>query len=325
MMSSQLTRQPFGVRLAEAMHRAGPLCVGIDPHSRLLADWGLDDTAAGVERFSRSVIEACVDHDGEILAAALKPQVALFERHGSAGVAVLERVLGEAREAGILTIADAKRGDIGSTMQGYASAWLDEASPLAADSVTLSPFLGYESLRPAIELARLTGRGVFILALTSNPEGASIQHALGEDQRSVAADIVHRAAADNRTDLESAAAPAGFAALGTVGLVVGATIADTARRLNIDLASSGAALLAPGYGAQGATAAAMRAGFDAAWPQVLVNSSRGILAAGPNIDALRASIKQSVTDLTGDLTRGVTGASSSLHDSQNGVDGVAPQ
>lgn len=298
MSTAGSSRQPFGLRLAAAMRRAGPLCVGIDPHPGLLADWGLDDTAAGIERFSRTVVEASVGHDGEVLIAALKPQVALFERHGSAGVAVLERVLADAREAGILTIADAKRGDIGSTMQGYASAWLDDASPLVADSVTLSPFLGYESLRPAIDLARETGRGVFVLALTSNPEGASIQHARGEDQRSVAADIVLRAAEDNRAETASAAAQPGDVALGTVGLVVGATIAETARRLGIDLAASGAALLAPGYGAQGATAAMMRDGFDAAWPQVLVNSSRGILAAGPDRKALQSSIQQSVADIT---------------------------
>lgn len=304
MTSSAAERQSFGPRLAAAMRRAGPLCVGIDPHPGLLADWGLDDTAAGIERFSRTVVEASTDRDGTSLAAALKPQVALYERHGAAGFAVLERTLQDAHDAGILTIADAKRGDIGSTMQGYASAWLEDGSPLAADALTLSPFLGYESLRPAIDLARNTGRGVFILALTSNPEGASIQHALGEGQVSVAADIVRRAAADNRIDLDTtdaadAAASAGKGAvLGTVGLVVGATIPDTARRLSIDLAASGAALLAPGYGAQGATTERMRLGFDTAWPQVLVNSSRGILTAGPEVEALRTRIRHTTEDIT---------------------------
>ncbi|MFD1213412.1 orotidine-5'-phosphate decarboxylase, partial [Arthrobacter sp. GCM10027362] len=168
--------ESFGQRLRAAMRSRGQLCVGIDPHPGLLAAWGLADDAAGLERFSLTVLEAV----GEQV-AALKPQVALFERHGSRGLAVLERVLARAAEASVLTIADAKRGDIGSTMAAYADAWLRDGSALAADAVTLSPYLGYESLRPALDLARDTGRGVFVLALTSNPEGASVQHAGGAD------------------------------------------------------------------------------------------------------------------------------------------------
>ena len=148
----------------------------IDPHPALLQRWGLNDDVAGLERFSLTVLEAVAP-----LAAAVKPQVALYERHGSAGIAVLERILAAAAEAAVLTIADAKRGDIGSTMAAYADAWLRDGSALAADSVTLSPYLGFESLRPALDLAAQTGRGVFVLALTSNPEGASVQHVGGAD------------------------------------------------------------------------------------------------------------------------------------------------
>ena len=167
----QPARESFGSRLAAAMASRGPLCVGIDPHPQLLADWGLNDDAAGLERFSLTVVEAVSS-----LAAAVKPQVALYERHGSAGMAVLERTLAASAEAGVLSIADAKRGDIGSTMAAYADAWLRDGSSLAADSVTLSPYLGFESLRPALDLAAQYGRGVFVLALTSNPEGKSVQH-----------------------------------------------------------------------------------------------------------------------------------------------------
>ncbi|MBX7557647.1 orotidine-5'-phosphate decarboxylase, partial [Streptomyces sp. tea 10] len=124
---------------------AGPLCVGIDPHPSLLDAWGLPATANGLERFALGVLEAAAER-----CAAVKPQVALFEAYGSAGFAVLERVLRESRAAGLLSIADAKRGDIGSTMAAYASAWLSDDSPLAADAVTLSPYLGFESLRPAL-------------------------------------------------------------------------------------------------------------------------------------------------------------------------------
>ncbi|WP_043435828.1 orotidine-5'-phosphate decarboxylase, partial [Arthrobacter sp. I3] len=213
-------RETFGSRLGRAMADRGPLCVGIDPHPALLQRWGLTDDAAGLERFSLTVLEAVGS-----LAAAVKPQVALYERHGSAGIAVLERTLAAAAEASVLTIADAKRGDIGSTMAAYADAWLRDGSALAADSVTLSPYLGFESLRPALDLAAATGRGVFVLALTSNPEGASVQHVGGAD--SVARRITEAAAVENQRYDGS---------LGSVGLVVGATVGSALSALDIDLA-----------------------------------------------------------------------------------------
>ena len=281
---------PFGRRLAEAMAEAGPLCLGVDPHPSLLAAWGLRDTPAGLEEFSARALEAAAG-EGTPRVAALKPQVALYERHGSAGVAVLERLLARARDAGVLTIADAKRGDIGSTMDGYAAAWLDPASPLAADAVTLSPYLGYGTLAATVERAHGVGRGVFVLALTSNPEGASVQHAgATEAEGAVAARIVAAAAADN-------ARLATGDDWGPVGLVVGATVADRAAALGVDLAVLRGALLAPGYGAQGATAAGMRAGFGPAWPQVLATSSRGILRQGPEAGALARAIEAARAEL----------------------------
>ncbi|MCC3279166.1 orotidine-5'-phosphate decarboxylase [Arthrobacter sp. zg-Y40] len=278
-------RRQFGARLRSAMDRRGQLCVGVDPHPGLLADWGLNDDAAGLERFSLTVLEAVAGH-----AAALKPQVALFERHGSAGLAVLERLLAACADAGMLSIADAKRGDIGSTMAAYADAWLRDGSVLAADAVTLSPYLGFESLRPALDLAAGSGRGVFVLALTSNPEGASVQHAgNAHGERSVAARVVDAAAAEN------ARTPDG---LGPVGLVVGATVgAGVLDGLDIDLAASRAPLLAPGLGAQGATAADLRKTFGAAYPNVLATSSRGILQAGPDPRLLQAAAVRAGAEL----------------------------
>lgn len=282
---------PFGRRLAEAMAAAGPLCLGVDPHPGLLADWGLEDTPAGLEEFSVRALAAAAG-EGTPRVAALKPQVALYERHGSAGVAALERLLARARDAGVLTIADAKRGDIGSTMDGYAAAWLDPASPLAADAVTLSPYLGYGTLSATVERARAAGRGVFVLALTSNPEGASVQHAgAAEPEGAVAARIVAAAAADNARLAEAGD-------WGPVGLVVGATVADRAAALGVDLAGLRGPLLAPGYGAQGATAAGMRDGFGRAWPQVLATSSRDILRQGPEVGALTRAIEAARAELT---------------------------
>lgn len=263
-------RESFGSRLGAAMAARGPLCVGIDPHPALLKDWGLADDAAGLRRFSLTVLEAVGS-----LAAAVKPQVALYERHGSAGMAVLEEVLAAA-QGQVLTIADAKRGDIGSTMAAYADAWLRDGSSLAADSVTLSPYLGFESLRPALDLAADTGRGVFVLALTSNPEGASVQHVGGSD--SVARRIIEAAAAENSRYAGS---------LGSVGLVVGATVGSALADLHLDLPAVRGPILAPGLGAQGATPADLRRTFGAAYPQVLGTSSRDILAAGPGARGLQ--------------------------------------
>ncbi|MBT8161399.1 MULTISPECIES: orotidine-5'-phosphate decarboxylase [Arthrobacter] len=266
-------REPFGSRLAAAMAARGPLCVGIDPHPGLLAEWGLNDDAAGLERFSLTVVEAVAS-----LAAAVKPQVALYERHGSAGMAVLERTLAAASDAGVLSIADAKRGDIGSTMAAYADAWLRDGSALAADSVTLSPYLGFESLRPALDLAAEHGRGAFVLALTSNPEGKSVQHVGGAE--SVARRIVEAAAEENRRYPGT---------MGSVGLVVGATIGSALEELGLDLGAVRGPILAPGLGAQGATPADLRATFGDAYSAVLATSSRGILAAGPSVAGLRSA------------------------------------
>ncbi|MBT2247690.1 orotidine-5'-phosphate decarboxylase [Arthrobacter sp. BHU FT2] len=276
-------REPFGSRLAAAMTARGPLCVGIDPHPALLKGWGLDDDAAGLRRFSLTALEAVSQ-----LVAAVKPQVALYERHGSAGMAVLEEVLAEARDQKVLTIADAKRGDIGSTMAAYADAWLRDGSPLAADSVTLSPYLGFESLRPALDLAAETGRGVFVLALTSNPEGASVQHAGGSD--SVARRITTAAAAENDRYAGS---------LGSVGLVVGATVGNALDDLGLDLAAVRGPILAPGLGAQGATGADLKATFGGAYPLVLGTSSRDILAAGPESVRLRDAALRTLEGLRG--------------------------
>ena len=186
----------------------------------------------------------------------------------------------------MLSIADAKRGDIGSTMAAYADAWLRDGSALAADSVTLSPYLGFESLRPALDLAADAGRGVFVLALTSNPEGASVQHVGGAD--SVARRIVRAAAEENQRYAGD---------LGSVGLVVGATVGTALADLDLDLAAVRGPILAPGLGAQGATAADLRRTFGSAYGQVLGTSSRDILRAGPQPAGLREAAQRTLDEL----------------------------
>ena len=283
-MSATTAAEPFGVRLRSAMDRWGPLCAGLDPHRRLVEGWGLTYDLAGVERFALTCVEA---FGGEV--AAVKPQSAFFEVFGSRGVALLERVIDELRAAGTITILDAKRGDIGTTMDAYAEAFLGKDAPSPADALTVSPYLGYGSLRPAIELAQHTRRGVFVLTLTSNPEGPSVQHAV-RDGRSVAASIVDGASADN-------AAARARGDLGDIGLVVGATVGSAVSDLGIDLVASAAPLLAPGLGAQGATPEDLRRVFGGALRQVLASSSRGILRAGPAPGALRDAACREADDL----------------------------
>jgi len=263
---------PFGARLRRSMDRFGPLCVGIDPHAALLADWGLPDDVAGLERFAMTVVEAV---GGRV--AAVKPQSAFFERFGSRGVAVLERTIGAARATGTLVVLDVKRGDIGSTAAAYADAYLDPAAPGFADAITVSPYLGFGSLRPMLDLAAANGSGVFVLALTSNPEGAQVQRALAADGsgRTVAGEILQQIAAENL----------GAAPLGSVGAVVGATIDPVG--IGFDLATLGGPILAPGFGAQGATAEDVRTVFGSALGSVLAASSRDILRLGPDPSALR--------------------------------------
>jgi orotidine-5'-phosphate decarboxylase len=298
--------EPFGTRLVAAMDAHGPLCVGIDPHPGLLAAWGLTDDVRGLREFTHRVLDAV---GGQV--AAVKPQSALFERHGAAGVAVLEEVVAAGRATGTIVIVDAKRGDIGSTMAAYADAYLRDGSPLAGDALTVSAYLGFGSLAPAIEAALATGRGLFVLALTSNPEGAAVQHAVpppaergsgptgapGTAGRgSVAGMIAAAAGALNAAELARTGGE-----LGSVGLVVGATIGTAAARLGIDLGAVRGPLLAPGVGAQGAGRAELVAVFGAARRAVLAASSRAVLAAGPDRDRLRAAARQAADDAAGAL------------------------
>jgi orotidine-5'-phosphate decarboxylase len=260
--------QSFGARVTTAVSARGSLCVGIDPHATLLEQWGLPVDAQGLERFAMTCVEALA---GEV--AVVKPQSAFFETHGSAGVAVLERLIASFRDTGTLVLLDVKRGDIGSTMAAYAQAYLGEGSPLAADAVTVSPYLGFGSLDPALDLAEKNGRGVFVLALTSNKEGPQVQRARDGNGVSVAQTIVDEAAARN----------AGASPLGPVGLVIGATVGQT----ELDLSKLNGMILAPGFGAQGAGVAELRTVFGENLQHVLPTSSRDILRHGPEVTTLR--------------------------------------
>ena len=273
----------FGARLHAAAAERGPLCVGIDPHAGLLRDWGLTDDVRGLESFALTAVEALAP-----AVSVVKPQSAFFERFGSRGIAVLERVVAESRAAGALVLLDVKRGDIGSTSQAYADAYLDPASPLAADAVTVSPFLGFGSLDPIIDTARKHDAGVFVLALTSNPEGPEVQHARVEGGGTVAGRVL-----DHLRRLNAGAEP-----LGSFGAVVGATIGALPDSMAAgDLAFNGP-VLAPGFGAQGGTADDVRRIFAGA-SLVLPSSSREVLRHGPNAAGLRDAARRANDELAG--------------------------
>ncbi len=258
----------FGARLREALDRRGPVCVGIDPHPELLRAWGLPDNPDGLDAFGRTVVEALADR-----VALIKPQSAFYERFGSAGIAVLESTIRQLREAGALVLLDVKRGDIGSTAAAYADAYLDPASPLRADAITASPYLGVGSLTPMIDKAVATGAGVFVLALTSNPEGGAVQHARGPDGRTVAQRVIDEVAQVN----------AGVEPLGDIGVVIGATVGEH----QLDLTALHGPVLAPGLGAQGGTAADLGAVFGAGDYALVPSYSREILRQGPSAQRMR--------------------------------------
>ncbi len=256
-------------RLKAVTAERGNLCVGIDPHATLLSAWGLPLTASGLETYCRTIVEALGD-----VVAVFKPQVAFFEVYGSAGFAVLERLVAEIRAAGALSILDAKRGDIGSTMEAYAEAFLAPDSPLAGDAVTLSPYLGFGSLMPAFERAIAFDKGVYVLARTSNPEGGQVQLALGQDG-SVAQGVIDAAKELNRQARTRA-----------IGLVVG----GTHQSLGCDVSEFNGSILVPGIGAQGGRMEDLPGLFGAAYDNVLPMVGRGILQAGPDAQALRQRV-----------------------------------
>jgi orotidine-5'-phosphate decarboxylase len=264
--------QGFGERLIGVFAASGHLCVGIDPHPYLLADWGLADSGEGLREFGLRVVDAAAGRAGIV-----KPQVAFFERHGSAGYAALEETIRAARAAGLLVIADAKRGDLGSSVEAYGQAWLTPGAPLEADAMTISAYQGVGSIAAPIELARRGGKGLFVLAATSNPEAFATQSAVvGTGDlagRTVAASIVDEVNRGNETALESSG-------LGSVGVVIGATV----RFADFGMTSSDLAsmpILGPGFGHQGADYESIRAIYGSAASNVVVSSSRAILDAGP--------------------------------------------
>lgn len=261
----------FGEKLADHFSEGRRLCVGIDPHPGILESWSLPDTAEAAERMGRIVIDAA---HGE--AACVKPQIALFERFGSAGFQALERLFQYARDASVLLIADVKRGDIGSTFDAYARAWLAPGSPLEADAMTAHAYHGFYSLKGAHQYVSEQGKGLFVLAATSNPEAQTLQQAVPEANISVAEHLVNEAIQFNTDHTDVAPR------VGSMGVVIGSTV---------DLDDYGIAkthtenspvlpILAPGFGFQGARVEDASRIFGGLAAGVLVSESRSLLQGG---------------------------------------------
>ena len=236
----------FADRLIDATRCFGPLCVGIDPHAgRIPALFG-GDSPAGIEAWGLAMVDACA---GKV--ACIKPQVALFERHGPDGMKALQSVARAAKAAGLIVLMDAKRGDIGSTAEGYAAAYLGKDAPFPSDALTVNPYMGLDTLEPYVREAEAHGKGVIVLVRTSNPgsadfqsrdlEGAPLYARVGE----ALAPLAERLKGDS-----------GWSGL---MMVTGATGPAEARAIRQIAPSS--LFLVPGYGAQGAGAADAMAGF----------------------------------------------------------------
>ncbi len=279
----------FGTRIEQAFAKYGQLCVGVDPHAQLLEEWGLPETVEGLKSFSLNVLEASIGRVGFI-----KPQVAFFEKYGAKGFAVLEQFAELAAAEDILVIMDAKRGDIGSTMTGYFDAWLGKEAPFICDALTVSPFLGIGSLAEVMSESLERGKGLFVLAATSNVEGKSVQRArVGEI--SLSQDILRQL-----EDINSVSTSAG-SVIGSFGAVVGATQNLSASGLSViqTEAELTTPILAPGFGAQGAALADARDLFQAGASRVIASVSRSVLTAGAT--GLPAAIDAAKLELSNGL------------------------
>jgi len=273
----------FGARLTRVFATSGHVCLGIDPHSFLLDSWGIPDSAAGARDFGLRAVDAATGVVGMV-----KPQVAFFERFGAAGYAALEEVVRAAREAGLLVIADAKRGDVGSTVAAYGSAWLSSGSPLEADAMTVSAYQGVRSLSDVIELAENGRKGIFVLAATSNPESVEVQTAVRDRGRAagstVAAGIV----------LEVTELNVDADLLGSIGVVLGATVRAADYGIELDRLAK-TPILAPGFGEQGAVVEDISRIYGPAASSVIVSIGRSVLRAGPL--GLRDALSQTAVEV----------------------------
>lgn len=260
----------FASRFAEVCARWGPLVWGLDPSGALLDSWGFGDSPDGLDRFADLMLDAVIGTVGLI-----KPQSAFYERHGWRGIRTLQRLVTDARAARLLVILDAKRGDVGSTNDAYAEAYLGADAPLQADALTVHPYLGFGAMDSFVKGAHEAGACLLVVTRSTNPEGRAVQAARGTDGRSVEARLL--------SDIGNVNASLAPGSIGPIGAVVGPAQLESA----LDLSAAHALFLAPGVGAQGATPADVARTFAACPGRVMPSASRSLLSAGPDKSALR--------------------------------------
>ena len=263
----------FGDRLADAVRaKKSAVCVGLDPRWGSLPHsirTGIDPSdrnaiAGATECFCRHVIDAVADY-----APVVKPQAAFFEQLGPSGMVVLGSVIQYARKAGLLVLLDGKRGDIGTTAEAYADAYLGESSAWQCDALTVNPYLGDDTLKPFVDSCHSRAAGIFVLVKTSNHGSGFIQ-----DKVFAGRTVYEQIAALVQQLAEQSVGTTGY---GSIGAVVGATYPEQLAKLRSQMPNTW--ILIPGYGAQGGTATDVAHGFDKNGLGAIVNSSRGIIFA----------------------------------------------
>lgn len=289
----------FADRLNSAIKKKkSAVCVGLDPRleqipafikARVRKEYknALTAAAEAILEFNKGIIDAVAD-----LVPVVKPQIAFYEQYGHEGMRAFEETLWYARDKGVMTIADIKRGDIGSTAEAYARAFLgkvnlfgDEVFSFDADAVTVAPYLGWDGIKPFIAEAKKHGKGVFILVKTSNVSSSDVQDLMMRDPQAVA-----KQPKDSMTIYEImahyvdswGADELGDSGYSSVGAVVGATYPVQAKKLRTLMPQN--IFLVPGYGAQGGTAKDVKPCFNEDGTGAVVNSSRGIIFAWENSD-----------------------------------------
>lgn len=259
----------FASRFAAVRSQYGPLAWGLDPSGAILEAWGVGDTPDGLDRFVDLALSAAVGTVGLV-----KPQAAFYERHGWRGFRTLQRLITEARGAGLLVIVDAKRGDVGTTNDAYAEAFLGKDAPLGADALTVHPYLGVGAMGTFVARAHEAGSCLLVVTRSSNPEGRVVQSAVDASGRSVEEQLLVEIG-----ELNAHLAPG---QIGPIGAVVGPTHMDPA----LDLRAAQGLFLAPGVGAQGATSADVARVFATCPDRVIPSASRSLLR-GPDVHQLR--------------------------------------
>ncbi len=265
----------FASRFAAVRDEHGPLAWGLDPSGSLLEAWGVGDTPTGLDRFATIALEAATGTVGVV-----KLQAAFYERHGWQGFRTLERLIGDARSAGLLVIVDAKRGDVGSTNDAYAEAFLGADALLAADALTVHPYLGLAAMDSFVTRATDAGSALLVVTRSSNPEGRRIQGARTGTGRTVEEQLIH-----DIGELNARLAPG---EVGPIGAVVGPTHLEP----TLDLRAMAGLFLAPGVGTQGATSHDVAHVFATCPDRVIPSASRSLLMAGPDINGLRDTASQ---------------------------------